>query len=223
MFNFIKNHKVISLVAFLNVVLILVVILIIVMHNAKTAVIDIYVAPVEANITINGKNYENFNSYDVMPGDYHAVIAMEGMQTKEVDFTLEDDGMYHLWEYLLDENGGFDYYLTRQNDELALAKVANDDAAKKFVAEYEKVAEITNILPIQYDAYTDNYAYYIRYKIIQDMREDCDRIVCLIIEDNTGGNEQRAKDKIKEEGYNPSDYDITYEFVPLYESEMNNG
>ena len=48
MFNFIRNHKVLSLLLFLNVVAVLVVVLVIVIHNTKTATVDIMVAPMDA-------------------------------------------------------------------------------------------------------------------------------------------------------------------------------
>ena len=36
---------------------------------------------------------------------------------------------------------------------------------------------------------------------------------------NTGGNEENAKNLIKENGYNPEDFEIIYEYVPIEELE----
>ena len=223
MLEFIKRHKIAALVA-INLIAIIIVIVIIIIHLAKTATIDIRVAPNDATVTLNGRKYDNGVSHDVLPGNYHVKIAMNSMQTKEYDITLEKNGFVRIWDYLLDENGGFDYYLAHPGDEATLAEVIKDDdkTAKTFITKYEKITSILDILPYSYDAYSDDYSDYMQYKIYQDPRDDCDKAVCLIIEDNTGGNEQNAKNKLKELGYNLDDYSITYEFVPLYTSEMNN-
>ena len=225
MFNYIKQHKVLSLVLFFNLVAILVVIVIIVIHNLKTATISIRVAPVAATVELNGAKYENLESHNVAPGDYHVKISMEGMQTKELDFSIGEDGFVRVWDYLLNSNGSFDYYLNHREDELLLKDIISKDdiAAQSFIVEYERMFSISNVLPIMFDSYTDDFAYYTRYEIeFDDSRDDCPKIFCLVIEDNTGGNEQKAMDKIKELGYNPDDYEIKYEFVPLYNSEINN-
>ena len=225
MFNFIRNHKVLSLLLFLNVVAVLVVILVIVIHNAKTATVDIMVAPMNATVELNGAKYENMRSHNVMPGDYHVKISMEGMQTKEYDFSIEKDGFVRVWTYLLDANGGFDYYLSHPDDAMLLDDVISDDdkVAQSFVDEYKQKIGIVDILPINYDAYSDDFSEYVQYGTrVDNSRDDCPKVACLVIEDNTGGNEQRAKDKIREYGYNPDDYEIKYEYVPLYGSEINN-
>lgn len=215
MFSFIARHKIISLVVFLNIVVILVVVLIITIHNAKTVTIDIAVAPSEALIELNGSKYDNFTSFDVFPGDCHVKISLDGMQTKEFDLSLADGEFKKIRAYLLDENGGFDYYLENPDEILNLAEVADDEVAQEFVVEYERVAKILKDLPIEYDAYFNNYSEYVYYEIRQDSGANCDKMVCLKIIDYTGGNEQRAKDKIVEMGYNLKDYGISYSYEPI--------
>lgn len=222
MLNYIKQHKIATLVV-LNLVAVAIVAAVIIIHLTKTAVIDILVTPKDATITLNGKRYDNQKQHDILPGNYHVKITMDNMQTKEFDITLEKNGFVRISDYLLDTNGSFDYYLTHSMDAAILTKVVKDDdeLAKSFVAEYEKITNITDILPFNYDAYTDDYSEYTQYSIYQDIRDDCDKAVCLIIEDNTGGNEQIAKDKLKELGYDLNNYSITYEYVPLYTAEIN--
>ena len=222
MLEFIKRHKIATLVT-INLVALVIAIVIIIIHLAKTATIDINVAPNDATITLNGKKYDNNTPHDILPGNYHVKIAMDGMQAKEYDITLEKNGFVRIWDYLLDEKGGFDYYLSHPEDEFALAEIVKDDdkTAQAFIAKYENITSILDILPYDYDAYTDDFSEYVQYRIYQNPNDNCDKAVCLIIEDNTGGNEQRAKDKLKEMGYNLDDYNIAYEYVPLYTSEIN--
>ena len=225
MFSFIRRHKIISGLVCANLITIIAVAIVIIIHQHQTATIDINVTPSAATITLNGRQYDNFQSYDILPGNYRVKIAMDGMQTKEYDLTLEKDGFARIWDYLIDADGSFTYYLSHPDDFTLLTEIANKDdvAAQNFITEYNTKAGIIDLLPIEYDAYTDDFAYYTQYHIVWDFsRESCPKIACLVIEDNTGGNEQAALNKIKELGYNPDDYEITYQYVPLYTSGMNN-
>lgn len=218
MLEFIKRHKTISGLICANIIAIIVVIVVIIIHNAKTATIDINVAPADATITLNGARYDNFKQHDILPGDYHVRITMDGMQPKEYDISLENNGFARIWNYLLGENGSFDYYLTHPDDEWILAQIAPEDdkAAQAFIADYDKKASLIDILPIEYAHFTDDYAYYTKYNIDIDLdEEDCHSILCLVIEDYTGGNERAALDQIKAAGYNPKDYQITYKYLPM--------
>ena len=224
MFGLIKCHKLISGLVCVNIIAIIVIIITIVVYQAKTAVVDIYVAPSNAKISLNGKEYANFESHDVVPGNYHVKISMDGMQTKEYDITLENEGFVRIRTYLLDANNGFDYYFTHPNDEAILADIVeeNDKAALKFIKVFNEKKSLEEHLPIYYDAFTDDFAYYIKYNISQENRDDCSRVLCLKIEDNTGNNKENAIAKIRELGYNPDDYEINYQYVPLSTAEMNN-
>lgn len=216
MFNYFKRHKVVSCLVLVNIIAIIIVVAIIVVHVSKTATIDIKVAPSEAKIEINGGAYDNFQSYDVAPGNYHVKISMDGMRTREFDFTLEKDGFQRVWSYLVDENGGFDYYLSHPEEIPILEQVATDEKAEAFLEKYNAVVEIDEELPIKVDDYTENFSDYIEYEIVADDREDCPKVRCLKIIDGTGGNEQAAKDYLKSEGYNLDDYEITYEYQSVY-------
>ena len=90
MFNFIKRHRLACAFVVIDIIVVLIVVLAIVYNNAKTAVIDIYVAPSKAVVEINGQKYDNFSSQNVFPGDYHVKISMDGMQTKELNLSLDD-------------------------------------------------------------------------------------------------------------------------------------
>lgn len=215
MVNFIKEHKAISAVILANILAVIGVIIAIIYHHQQTASIDIQVTPIDATISINGKNYENLTSHNMLPGDYHVVISMDGMQEKELDFTLEKDGFYKLQAYLLDENGGFDYYLNHPGDELILSEIADDKKSKEFVKKYEKATSILNELPIEYDSYTPDFAFYTQFKIAYSDKEDCPKVACLDVIDSTGNSEEAAIQLIRDKGFNPDDYEITYIYKPL--------
>ena len=202
------RHKLGVALGFLNVVIVLVAVLVVVIGKSHTAILDIYVAPSEATIEINGKTYDNFASYNMRPGDYHVKIAMEGMQTKELDLTLQDDEFKRLWVYLVDENGGFAYYVQNPDDELILAKVADDAEAQSFIKEYEKTAGILDKLPLEYYDRSGSSSTGV---YIEQSEEDCEgALICLAV---YGGEENRmiAEELIREAGYNPDNYKLVFE------------
>ena len=212
MFNFIRNHKVLSLLLFLNVVAVLGVILVIVIHNTKTATVDIMVTPREAVVELNGAKYENMQSHNVVPGDYHVVISMEGMQTKEYDIAVENEGFVRVWNYLLDADGGFSYYMTHPEDEMLLEDLA-DDAAKAWLEEFNQVKEIQSVLPLTFsNTFDENATEVVSISVRWGSGEECEKEeYCLIVHDFTGKNTEKALSLIREAGYDPNEYELVFE------------
>ena len=212
MLSFVRNHKVISIVIAVNLVAVMVLVIAFIIHNSKTATIDILVAPENATIEINGKSYENYQSYDLTPGDYTAVISMEYMQTREVNFTLGEGDFYRLHTYLLSQDGSFEYYEYNHNDEQLLEKIAtkDDKEAQAFIERYKQLYSITEVLPFEYSVRAeDNNGEVISISVHQ-YDGACFDIVCLEISDYTGKNHDMAIQMIKDAGYNPDDYTVTY-------------
>lgn len=217
MFTFIKQHRLVAVLILINILAVVIVVGAVVYNNMKTATININVAPNEAIIELNGHRYDNFGSHDVLPGNYHVKISMEGMQTKEFDITMESNGFTRIETYLLDANGGFDYYIKNQDDELTLEDVANDEASKAFIAKYNKIVSIADVLPLEYYD-RDDQANPIGIYIEQDLGVCEDDLVCLSV---YGGEQHKdiVADLIREAGYNPDDYRIIYVSESEYVTE----
>ncbi len=228
MFSFIARHKIASLMVFLNVIAILVVVLIIVLHNAKTATISIYVAPSEAEIELNGGKYDNFQEYDVMPGKYHVKISMEEMQTKEFDFEIFDGEFKRVKTYLLDSEGGFSYYLGNPDEMLVLENAVaeenrgdniasensgeQDVAVREFIEGYKKITSIQDVLPLEYSN-TYDFEAVEPESVVISWGEDgqCEeKEFCLLVHDLTGNNHEKALEMIRDSGFEPSDYEIVF-------------
>lgn len=211
MFNFIKRHKVLSLLLFLNVVAVLVVVLVIVIHASKTATVDIMVAPSEAVVELNGAKYENMQSHNIAPGEYQVKISMDGMQTKEFEISVENDGFVRIWTYLLDENGGFEYYMDHSDDAEILKDVA-DDEAKAWLEELSRVWGIREVLPLGFSSTFDpNATEIISVDIRWGEGDECkEKTYCLVIQDLTGKNHERALQTIRDAGYDPNNYEIIF-------------
>lgn len=212
MFNFIRRHKLLSLLLFLNVVAVLVAVLVIVIHNSKTATVDILVAPMDSVIELNGAKYENMQSHNVAPGDYHVKISMEGMQTKEFEISVENDGFVRIWTYLLDAEGGFEYYMNHPDDAMILKDVA-DDEARVWFDEYSKIQGIQGVLPLTFsNTFEENATEIVSISVNWGSGDECnERVYCLIIHDYTGKNTEKALSMIRDAGYDPNDYELVFE------------
>lgn len=212
MLSFVRNHKVISIVIAVNLVAVMVLVIAFIIHNSKTATIDILVAPENATIEINGKAYENYQSYNLAPGDYTAVISMEYMQIREISFTLNDDDFYRLNTYLLSQDGSFEYYEYNHEDEQLLEKIAtkDDKEAQAFIEHYKQLYNITEVLPLEYSVRAEDNNGEVVSISVHQYDGACFDIVCLEISDYTGKNHDMAIQMIKDAGYNPDDYTVTY-------------
>lgn len=218
MLSFIRSHKIISGVILINVIAVAWLIAAIIIHDKKTAMIDIMVAPSDAKILINGRNYDNFSSANFLPGEYKAEISMEGMQTRTIDFTLNDNDFYRLYVYLLDNDGGFKYYDSRVEEVRKLETIAkfnaDDEELNKYIEEFNRIYGILDVLPLYYGGesgvYIDEAG--IRYdeqsgKIIRGSK--CDSIVCLEVYSENKDRDS-VNNLIREAGYEPNKYTIFF-------------
>ncbi|MBR2997431.1 hypothetical protein IKF33_03320 [Candidatus Saccharibacteria bacterium] len=224
MFNFIRIHKIISAIVAANLLAIIIIAIMFIIHISKTATIDIKVVPTTATIKLNGQTYENNVSQNLIPGKYVAEISMEGMQTKTVEMDLATDDFYKLQVYLLDSNSTFNYYETHPSEVDALEQLeSNDEALKKFVDRYNKIYSIVDQLPLQlynrtddpattWGVYVDQYGTSTSNELENtedNLASKCPTIVCLEAYVSNASNDI-VYDLIREAGYNPDDYQITF-------------
>lgn len=222
MLNFIKQHKTITAFICFDLVAVIAIVAILLIQGNKSVTIDIKVVPTQATIELNGHSYDNLSSVKVAPGNYHAKISMPGMQTKELDISATGGDYVKLWTYLLNDDGEIAYTINDADEVMTLSEISDDEKSQEFIANYEKQTSILGRLPITYDQYSPDYTDYVWYEIDLDPRGDCPKILCLKIIDRTGNNEQSAYTYLRELGYNPDDYGITYEYQPLGSAKAGN-
>ncbi len=82
--------------------------------------------------------------------------------------------------------------------------------------QYREQYPIVSLLPISV-VEVDKETYTMKeYRIDVGEFTDCKTDFCLKITDMTGGNQAAAHDKLRENGYNPDDYEIIYEYKPYF-------
>lgn len=233
MTTFFRN-KWVRLFLIIDAIAIIVVVIFAINNALKTSVLNFNVTPLDAEILVNGREYEN-GTYRVMPGKYEVEISHEGMVTKEFTVELGAEEITNIVAYLVGEDGGFDFYELKDNygSYVKLTEIASadnnittdrDTSAEEFVAKMEKDFELFSILPIvdkTPTGYGLEYGVNYQYDItaVQDgrQRDDCDRALCLYITSSKDKEEQgvlkKVSDLVNSLGYNIERFQIIYEVI----------
>ena len=180
-------------------------------NNSGT--LDLLVAPTESNIIINGKHYHNGTHY-LLPGTYTVDISMDGFTSKTFDISISVGTTTSLHTYLVQDDGSMSWYDSHPEDLSILTTIGDTEAIKKS-QEYADKYPVIDAMPIIYAQYSDNYQTYTEFRIDGGSFSGCKKDFCLKITDTTGGNMDNALRMIREAGYNPDDYEILYEYLPI--------
>jgi hypothetical protein len=193
---------------FISVVAVLLVVLVAVATNVidarKTAQIDVLVAPRSASVKINGRSYNN-GSHRVEPGNFTVVITKDGFEPYQESFSLTAGETKDLAVYLMQSDGGYDWYLAHPEDDLIMTSIGDKVAAAR-AAEMLTRYPILNILPYRDSDKTFDFT--INPKFVDD------ELAALIIQLNTCSEYSKNVYKNKallwlsNQGHNPKDYKI---------------
>lgn len=197
-----KGRIAIFVVAGIDVVVLVVFVVLSVMKAMKTATVDINVVPSVAKVVINGQEYGN-GAYKVYPGKVMAEISADGFVRKSVEVNLEADDVTRIIEYLMPNEDNISYYLDNVDDAEVLAKIGGDDAQKML-----GMMAIKDVLPIVQFEYGGLNG--TSREIAINMLQECNKIICLIVTGDNSENHSETRNIIKEKGFNPDDYEITY-------------
>ncbi|MBQ3326051.1 hypothetical protein IJG79_02825 [Candidatus Saccharibacteria bacterium] len=187
--------------------------LLLISNSDKTSV-EIRVAPADAKILIDGKEYKN-GTYQLPIGEKQIHIEF-GNDFVSQDYSInipKSNEPYKLYNYLVQRDGSTSWYDTHESDAILLNTIG-DYLAGKQAEQYLNNYPIINKLPIIVAQYDKEYNY-TEYRIDGGKFEQCKADFCLKITDTTGGNLEAAKQKITNLGYNLSDFEIIYEYKPI--------
>ena len=181
----------------------------------RTATVDISVVPLDAKITINGKNYDNNSSYNVFPKDNVKVeISHPQLETKIINVDLKKDNTTSIRQYLVDKDKNFSYYTKKsnKNDLAALRELAEKLPEEKELQSFIKNIDILEVLPLTFSQSSDDKYNVVSISIESGSGRQCNKEnFCLIITDLTGKNTDLALDLIRQAGFDPDDYEKIFE------------
>ncbi|MCL1797365.1 MAG: PEGA domain-containing protein [Eggerthellaceae bacterium] len=213
--KFIDKIKKIHPIAWAFIGFVIIVIILAIIFSAKAnsaATIDVLVSPSTATVTINGKAYEN-GQHDIKAGDYHVEVTHEDFETHTEEITIVPGENYELNIRLAELKGDiewYEWYADRPEEDALQTAIASKNYEKmveEFVAKYP----IVSILPYYCTKYEDNYAVYYEYKLYYKMTEN-DSNMILVIDDAAGNGREDALQYIRNNGFNPDDYQIEYNY-----------
>lgn len=104
-------------------------------YLTKPALLDIYVLPKAAEITINGEAYNN-GVYELPTGDYSAEIKAEGYEAKTVSFSVRAHETTKLTEYLECDGGGLECYKANPTEISEMREARFDQKSYEFARDY---------------------------------------------------------------------------------------
>ena len=207
--NFIKKYPLLfiglSLLIFITIILVITAI-----NMRKTEEIEVLVAPISAEITIDGKEYQN-GTFNIEPGEHQVHIEKTGFISQ--DFSFNTLSTRKIYTYLKQTDGSYSWYSNNSEDSNILTQIGDYEADREAEL-YSSQNPIVQVLPIFYAHYDENYNYS-EFRIDGGEFDGCESNFCLKVTDTTGGNMELAKNKIKEAGYNPNNYQILYEYKPI--------
>ncbi|MCL1929535.1 PEGA domain-containing protein [Candidatus Saccharibacteria bacterium] len=217
--NFIKKLKskplVLAGVCFAIFVVIVVILAIIQGALNKSATqLEVLVTPSDASIMVGDVHYKN-GTHNIKPGEYKVQITREGFDHYEGILAVESGEVTKLYVLLEQSDGGIDYYETHPDEAMIANTIGGYEASQRQTEALEK-HPIFSILPYYCTKYEDNYAVYYEYKLYYKMTGD-DRDIIIMIDDAAGNGREDALQYIRDNGFNPDDYQIEYNYYPYQE------
>ncbi len=211
-----KRGKIIivsGIIVFIAIVAISIIFFII--DSQKTATLHTIIAPSFAKMNIDGKTYPINKDIRFKPGEYTVTIIANDFETQERKLNLQEHQTTTLALYLNPEEGDpFNWYETHDEEYSYYLSAANylaNESAANYAAKYPIVTAIpftvVEVDPVTYD--------WTEYSVTGGNFDGCKTDFCVKITDTTGGNREKALQKIREKGFNPDDYQILYEYTPI--------
>ena len=205
MLDFIKRHWLAVTVAVVDVLVLVVLLVVAIAKQAKTAIIDIMVAPSDAKILLDGVEYKNDASYRIAPREYKVEITRPGFVSKEYTISATDGATTKVYDYLVGEDGSFKWYETNVTGLNTLKMVGQDAKAKEFL----KKMSILDILPYTYSVLDENTMEYTTFAVEVDRKNCADRL-CLAAVNQANSTRELIDATMKNLGYDMENYEVYY-------------
>jgi hypothetical protein len=189
--------------------------LILVFAVFKTARVHIMVAPENATITINGKEYKN-GVHSLFPGVKTVKVSGEGIEEYETQF---DAKMFTTKRVAIYRkvNGSYDSYMKSRSDYLvlkALSAEQDDPQAVEFLRKVDNARKIFDELPQDFNntitiGEGKNTRWVIEKAHISDYsnNQNCPAAICILLQ-APSPSKVDIREMIEGRGYNFDDYYI---------------
>lgn len=192
----------------------------VIIHNLmpEKTLVSINVAPTEATVTIDGREYHN-GTYEIKPGQYQVSISADGFDPKIVNLDIKPHQTTPLSTYLVNKKEGLAYFEKSAAD-LQVLNSITDQEIQDFMQQYRKKISIKDQLPIsvRYNAAqgSTTEGRSLDFQTVSDgtSRSDCSMAFCLLVSATYGisaPDEASVRAALSNLGYNYDDYEVIYD------------
>ena len=218
------RNKWVRLFLIIDLLLIIILIIILIWQSTKVSTISFNITPLDSNISINGKHFENGQS-SITPGEYQVTITHDGLVPKSFILSIAPQEVTTITAFLTDANSSFDYYKQRSNymsykklEEIASVNnnitTDHDTSAESFIQKFqENYHAFTNILPINYN---ESEGYGQTLKILKTIsivaKYDCELTLCAKAQVVGTNSQEFIRSLMQNKGINVEDFEIEYKF-----------
>ncbi len=203
-----QRKKLIIAASIIIIICLAIPIVIYLISSQYSATLSTTIAPSFAKLTIDGKEYPPNTELHLKPTQTKAIITADSFQTQEININLQKDETTKIALYLIPNNGDLSWYQEHPAEQELFQIVGGIEAnadANNFIEEYP----ITKILPYQYANVVNNTP--VNYRIDIGKFDNCKTNFCIKITDYNSNAYDHAIKYISDNGFNPDDYEITYE------------
>lgn len=169
------------------------------------AEVIILVAPKDAKLTIDNKEYPTSTTARFKEGEYNVKIEKQGFNSIETTLSVKNGEKNYLYEYIEQENGDKSWFENDRENQIRFEKISEYKARET----QKKYGEDKIFLVTPYDNYVDGY------KITATKKDNSEKTT-LNIHLYTCNEEKKKKyienalNYLKSKDINPDDYKIEY-------------
>lgn len=217
-----KNNRILFISGIVAIAVIFIVIIALFIRNLfYDTTVEILVAPSFATVEIDGKKHKSDTTVKLKSGTHSVKISADGFNGEELSLNTAKDETSTIYTYLIPESGSMDWYIDHPSEDMIVTRIGSY-LAEQTADEYLKKYPVSSILPIEVVEYNQDQSLsgWVEYRIDGGQFKECKSEFCIKITDTSGGNRDHAIQKIHDQGFNPNDYEIVYEYTPVQEIDQ---
>ena len=215
-----REDKIIKVAGILSAICLVIILALIITGNINASTgrtfLSLNVAPVDAKIVIDGKEYAN-GVYELPAGEYSAEISKDGFEKKNANIKVNGGTTTVYYDYILNKKEGLDYFKRNATDIAILSRVNNEEV-EAFVNTYNQQKAVLDKLPLKkmVNMNAGNARINAADVVVADGTNEssCEMAYCLLVRSdgkNINAIKKAAKEMLSEKGFDLNNYEVVYD------------
>ena len=215
-----REDKIIKVAGILSAICLVIILALIITGNINASTgrtfLSLNVAPVDAKIVIDGKEYAN-GVYELPAGEYSAEISKDGFEKKNANIKVNGGTTTVYYDYILNKEEGLDYFKRNATD-IAILSHVNNEEVEAFVNTYNQQKAVLDKLPLKkmVNMNAGNARINAADVVVADGTNEssCEMAYCLLVRsdgNNINAIKKAAKEMLSEKGFDLNNYEVVYD------------